>query len=255
MNSPAFEGPPTGDEMQHLLNAARANVLVEISAKPSARRTRWAVTGFVAAVLAFSAAGGAVATGMLNSGAVISESTTLAVPVPAFTPTDLIVTFTCLTPGSFTMIVSDHPNDPTHVACDHPGHPSTLTSEFHVTGPARARTVSIAASPGGTYSIDAEYVVRARFDYPTNAAGETFGMPESNATNLPDLRFVVGEDDHGKPVQGYIRSAEILAPAPSGLGSNLNWLAHQHEIYPHGQPLPMYASDGTSYVGTYWLYR
>lgn len=248
-----WTAPPTGADLDAFLSDVRTNVFDRTEVRPRKRRFRWAAgVSSVVMLLGLGTAGGALASGWL--GMPVYETATFSVPTPDFIPSDLIVTLTCLKAGTYTIDVSDVSDGEMTMTCDETGTNSTGTDQIAVDGTPRARTVTVTASVGGGYSVDSSYVARMSANYPKNEAGQTFGMPEAGTNNLPDLHFVVGSDASGKTVQGYIlyRDTE-MPPIPDDLA--LAWLRDFRVKYPEGQPLPMFASDGTTVVGIFRLFR
>lgn len=250
--------PPSGAQLETVIADIREEVFARIVPKPT-RSVRLGVGGALATALVIlglgTAAGTAVATGILNSDHPITGTATIALPTPDFAATDLVVTLTCLTAGEYSVSVPGIVGGEMTAQCDSDGASSSGTTEFAIDDPAIARNLIVTAPAGGSYTVDAGYIVRTAFDFPVNDNGQTFGSPVDEATNTPDLIFVVGEDRSGLPVQGYVARTDTAPPAQFPPGGWVAWLGEMQTKYPNGQPLTLYGSNGTTILGTFLLYR
>jgi hypothetical protein len=247
--------PPSGQQLEIFVAGVRGDVLARI--KPKQRRSfRFNTASVLTTALIIlgvgTTAGAAVATSVINSGQPLAGTATLILAVPDFEATQLVVTLTCLTEGQYTVSMPGITGAGMTVACEGKRH-SSSTIEFVMDDPAVSRELTITATPGGTYTVDAEYVVRSSFDFPTNDKGQTYGSPVKNATNSPDLVFAVGADAEGLPVQGYLLRTDTQTPEEPGV--RIPWLSEMRAKYPDGQPLPLYSSNGTTVLGTFLFYR
>lgn len=250
--------PPTGILLDQFLADVKVGVMERIQPRERARLPLGLAGTITSAVLMLAvgtATGAAVAGGVLNAGLPVSGTAMLALPVPDFEATQLVVTMTCLSEGQYTVSVPGMGSEHMTVGCDSGTGRSSGTTEFEVADATVARALSITTSAGGTYTVDAEYVARGAYDYPTNDRGQSYGSPVDEATNAPDLIFAVGEDDDGLPVQGYVLYADTRFPEGLPDDGWIPWLAEFHSEYPSGQPLPLYSSNGTSVIGTFHLHR
>jgi len=251
--------PPTGAELDALVAEMKMEVLARIARRPR-KRFGLGRGGTIAVIVTLlglgTAAGTAVATGVLNTGEPSSGPATIPLTGPDFPANALRVTFTTLSVGSFTLTVPGVPGAEMTMKYQEGSGAglTTQTAEFPLVDAAVPRELVITATPGGKYAVDASYVNHAPADYPTNGRGQTFGTPGPEATNLPDLLYAVG-DDNGQPVNGYV-ARTTLTSTPSDLrgAAVLDWLIAFRARYPIGQPFPLYGSDGSTVLGTFRLY-
>jgi len=253
------EEPPAGEELDAFVAEMKNEVLARIARRPRGRfgLGRGGTIAVIVMLLGVgTAAGTAVATGVLNTGEPSSGPATIPLTAPDFPANALRVTFTTLSAGSFTLTVPGVPGAEMTMKYQEGSGAglTTQTAEFPLVDAAVPRELVITATPGGKYAVDANYVNHAPADYPTNGRGQTFGTPGAEATNLPDLLFAVG-DDNGQPVYGYVARTTLTA-TPSDLrgAAVLDWLIAFRARYPTGQPFPLYGSDGTTILGTFHLY-
>ena len=78
--------------------------------------------------------------------------------------------------------------------------------------------------------------------YPTNANGQTYGPSDpSGRRQLPDLIVAVGRDG----TQGYVKLADLEQPGPAS--------PEEAASFNTADPIdvPLYASDGTTIIGTF----
>lgn len=252
--------PPVGADLDAFVAEMKATVLTRIERRPR-KRFGLGRGGTIAVIVTLlglgTVAGTAVATGVLNTGEPSSGPATIPLTVPDFPANYLRVTFTTLTQGSYTLTIPGVPGaEMTMKYQDGSGAGLTAqTAEFPLLDASVPRVLVITATPGGKYAVDASYVNRVPADYPNNDRGQTFGTPGPDATNVPDLLFAVGDDDHGQSVQGYVLRTKLTAPPTELRGpAVLDWFTAFRAKYPNGQPFPLYGSDGTTILGTFRLY-
>lgn len=255
--TPHWTAPPSGQQLDAFVEEVRGDVFARITPKPR-RPFKFSAAGVLAMALVIlgvgTTAGAAVATSVVNSGQPLAGTATLVLAVPEFEATHLVVTFTCLTEGHYAVAIPETPDTGMTVNCDDDGSTSG-TTEFAIDDPTVPRDLTVTATAGGTYTVDAEYIVRAPLDFPENANGQTYGSPVKDATNSPDLIFAVGTDAKGLPVQGYLVRTDTHPPEEFAPGGWIAWLSEIQEKYPDGQPLPLYSTNGTTVLGTFRLYR
>lgn len=256
-HTPRWTEPPSGPQLEAFVAGVKGEVFARIA--PKQRRSfRFSTAGVLATALVIlgvgTTAGAAVATSVINSGQPLAGTATLVLAVPEFEATQLVVTFTCLTEGRYSVSISGISAAGMVVNCEAEGL-SSGTTEFAIEDPTIPRELTITATAGGTYTVDAEFVVRAPFDFPKNANGQTYGSPVKDATNSPDLIFAVGTDVRGRPVQGYLLRTDTQTPEEFAPGGWIAWLSEIQAEYPDGQPLPLYSTNGTTILGTFRLYR
>lgn len=256
-HTPRWTEPPSGQQLDALMTGVRGEVFARIA--PKQRRSfRFSTAGILAMALVVlgvgTTAGAAVATSVINSGQPLAGTATLVLAVPEFEATQLVVTLTCLTEGQYSVSIPGIRNAAMAVNCDAEGHTSG-TTEFAIEDPTIPRELTITATAGGTYTVDAEYVVRGPFAFPTNEKGQTYGSPVEDATNAPDLIFAVGTDAKGLPVQGYLLRTDTETPEEFEPSGWIAWLSEIRAKYPDGQPLPLYSTNGSTILGTFRFYR
>lgn len=250
--------PPSGADLDAFIAEMKTEVLARIKPHPGRKRFSLSLVGTITAVAVLlgvgTATGAAVATSVLNSAQPSSGSATIALTVPDFKATHLMVTFTSLTAGSYTLTVPGLAGAEMAMKHDNGGESASQTAEFPLADSSIPRVLSITATVGGKYTVDAKYVTRTAFDYPTNGQGQTYGSPVTGAPNAPDLIFAVGEDDAGQPVQGYVLRADSQIPDNFTAETWTAWVLKFQANYPKGQPLPLYSSNGTTILGTFRLH-
>jgi hypothetical protein len=246
-------------EMDPVFTAALREVLVAtVEDTPRVRRRwRWRLgaTMFVSSTLI--AGGVALAAGVFSPpgapidtplGSVVTAtrtgSATVDIGLPPATATDLSLTLTCLTVGTF-----DFPNG-SSLSCDaadlsHPPPVARDASEVVPLSPGKD-TVTIDTSANASWTLQALYVNRVTTPWGTNASGQTFGVPNQNGT--PDLIAVVV--DQGK-IQGYVKAADLNCAAGGDVESPAQALAWDKASQNQNISIPVYQSDGTTVVGTF----
>jgi hypothetical protein len=140
-------------------------------------------------------------------------SATIDIGPPPPRATDLSLTLTCLTVGTF-----DFPNG-SSMSCDaadlsQPPPDAQEAIEVVPLAPGKD-TVTINTSASASWTLQAMYVDQVTTPWGTNARGQTYGVSNQNGT--PDLMAVVV--DHGA-IQGYVNSAELNC-ATRGTSSSL----------------------------------
>jgi hypothetical protein len=246
-------------EMDPVFIAALREVLVaKVEDTPRIRRRwRWRLGAsmFVGSVLA--AGGVALAAGVFSPpGAPIDTpltgvvtvtrtgSATVDIGPPPATATDLSLTLTCLTVGTF-----DFPNG-SSLSCDaadlsHPPLVARDASEVVPLSPGK-HTVTIETSANASWTLQALYVNRVTTPWATNASGQSYGVPNQNGT--PDLIAVVV--DQGK-IQGYVKAADLKCAAGGDVVSPAQALAWDKASQNRNISIPVYESDGTTVIGTF----
>jgi len=218
------------------------------------RRWRWRLGPGIFAGLTLVAGGVALAAGVFSPpgaptdtslGAAVtatrSGSATIDLgPRPAGA-TDVSLTLTCLTPGTF-----DFPNG-SSVSCSAAdlSNPTVApqASEVVPLSPGMD-TVTIDTSANASWTLRALYVNRATTPWGINASGQTYGVANQNGT--PDLIAVV--IDQGK-TQGYVEASELNCASGGDVQSIAQALAWDKQN--RNISIPVYESDGTTIIGTF----
>ena len=242
-------------EMDPVFTAALREVLVAtVKDTPRVRRRwRWRlgsgmfvgltlVTGGVAlAAGVFSAPGAPIDTQL---GKVVTAtrtgSATIDIGAPPAGATDLSLTFTCLTAGTF-----DFP-DGSSMSCgaaDLLRLPIYRTSIEVVPLSPDIDTVTINTSAGASWRLQVTFVNRVTTSWGVNASGETYGVANQHGT--PDLIAV----DQG--IAGYVRKSDMNC-ASGGDVQTLAQAANWDKISQNRNvSIPVYESDGITVVGTF----
>ena len=245
-------------EMDPIFTAALREVLVAtVEDAPRVRRQwRWRLGAGTFVGLTLVAGGVALASGVFSppgapidtplGGAVTATRTgsaTIDIGAPPAGATDLSLTFTCLTAGTF-----DFPDGSSAIcgAADLIRPPIYRTSSEIVPLTPGVDTVTITTSANASWTLQAMYVNQVTTPWGINANGKTYGVQNGNGT--PDLIAVV--IDQGK-TQGYVESSELNCAS----GSAVESLAQAHKWDQDSQnrnvSVPVYESDGTTVIGTF----
>lgn len=109
--------------------------------------------------------------------------------------------------------------------------------------------------PGPAPSPDGEPVVYDAIDYPTNGAGQTYGVlpgEQSSPHDVPDLIRLRATNG----LVGYVYATDMDQADPGRHVSNPEEAtafmdALQAGEVPHPEPIPVYESDGTTLIGEF----
>jgi len=220
------------------------------------RRWRWRLASVTFLSTTLVAGGVAIATGVFTppgapvdtplGAAVIATRTgtaTIDLGPPPATATDLSLTLTCLTVGTF-----DFPNG-SSASCSEAdlGNPAEVpqASEVVPLTPG-VDTVTIETSANASWTLQALYVNEVTTPWGVNASGETYGV--RNQSGTPYLMAVVV--DQGK-IQGYVKSSDFNCAS----GGNVQSLAQaiSSDTQQRNISIPVYESNGTTVIGTFIL--
>ena len=246
------------EEMDPVFTSALREVLVATvkDTHRVRRRWRWRLRAGVFVGLTLVGGGVALAAGVFSlPGAPIDTplgnlvtaartgTATIDLGPPPAGATDLSLTLTCLSVGTF-----DFPNG-SSVSCSAAdiGQPPVArqASEVVPLNPG-VDSVTIETSASATWTLQAQYVNRVTTHWRINASGQTYGVQNQNGT--PDLMAVVV--DQGK-TQGYIEASELNCASGGDVKSPaqaLAWDTQNRNI-----SIPVYESDGTTVIGTFVL--
>jgi hypothetical protein len=112
------------------------------------------------------------------------------------------------------------------------------------------RSVTITASQGASWALEAAYINRVISPWTTNARGETYGVMSQGG--FPDLVAVV--IDRGK-LQGYVKANDLnCAMSLGAVHSPTEALAWDKASEDRHISVPVYKSDGTTVIGTFVIY-
>jgi hypothetical protein len=246
-------------EMDPVFTAALRKVLVAaVEDTPRVRRRwRWRLGAgmFVGSTLV--AGGVALAAGVFSPpGAPIDTplgrivtvtrtgSATIDIGPPPPSATDLSLTLTCLTVGTF-----DFPNG-SSMMCDAAdlSHPPPIAQQGSEVVPLSRgeHTVTIETSADASWTLQAMYVNRVTTPWGINASGESYGVQNQNGT--PDLIAVAV--NQGK-TQGYVKAAELNCASGGEVQSPAQALDWDKASQNRNVSIPVYESDGTTVIGTF----
>ena len=242
-------------EMDPVFTAALREALVATveDAPRVRRRWRWRLGSGTFVGLTLVAGGVALASGVFSppgapidtplGGAVTATRTgsaTIDIGTPPAGATDLSLTFTCLTAGTF-----DFPDGSSAIcgAADLVRPPIYRTSSEIVPLTPGVDTVTITTSANASWTLQVTYVNRVTTSWGVNASGETYGVANQHGT--PDLIAV----DQG--IAGYVRKSDMNCASGGDvqtLAQAANWdkTSQNRNI-----SIPVYESDGTTVVGTF----
>jgi hypothetical protein len=244
-------------EMDSIFSAALREVLVAtVEDTPRVRRRwRWRLGAGMFAGGSLIAGGVALAAGLLTSpGAPIDTPLGIGVTVtrtgsatidlghPPAKATDISLTLTCLTVGTF-----DFPNG-SSFTCDAsdlspPASDTPQTNEVVPLSPGKY-TVTIETSGNASWRLQAIYVNRVTTSWGTNASGKTYGVVNQKGT--PDLIAVA----QGK-TQGYVEARELNCAAGGDVHSPTQALVWDKGSANRNISIPVYESNGTTIVGSF----
>jgi hypothetical protein len=158
---------------------------------------------------------------------------------------DLAVAFKCYDKGYFSVALG-RVDSPVTVECT----PSPTGSIGMIaTGDTVDRTLIIDAPEGARYSLTAQWLSGTPGGWEVNANGQTFGSGADG--DAPDLIASIGKNALGREIPGYVASIDAFGPKQSTPEA----VAEQRRLrllqFPDGFDLPLYASDGTTVLGTF----
>ena len=247
-------------EMDPVFASALREALVRHveATQPRRRRWRWRVGLGVLAGSIGVAGGAALAAGLLSQpgapvdtqlGNLVSVTRTGTATIdlgPASAgATDVSLTLTCLSAGTFYFPNGSSTNcSPADLRHPPPAYRQTI--EVVPLAPGQ-HAVTIKASRGASWALQAAYINRVISPWATNARGETYGVVNQDGT--PDLVAVV--IDHGE-LQGYIKSSDLdCASGLDAVHSPADALAWDKASEDRNVSVPVYMSDGTTVIGTF----
>lgn len=169
-------------------------------------------------------------------------SATINIGPPPAKATDLSLTLTCLTTGTFTF-----PNG-SYMSCDAADlrQPPLSQDAIEVVPLTPGEdTVTVTTSANASWTLQAVYVNRVTTPWGTNASGQTYGVQNHNGT--PDLIAVVTHQG----TSGYVKAAELNCAGGGDVQSAAQALAWDKESENRDISIPAYKSDGTTVIGTF----
>ena len=181
------------------------------------------------------------------------------IPLEAAPPaaTHVRVTVVCLTPGATSWGFDPGGNNPSS-SCDEADVLSASPGAwFDFPLSPTTTTLFLRSSADTRVVVTYQYLNYVPTALGVNDRGETYGASAHDSGQQPDLVAVSGLSPTGEPVDGYVRASELdsFGPdwpdQPSTPDEALEWQAQRDESYPHGWDLTVYASDGTTVIGTF----
>ena len=121
-------------------------------------------------------------------------------------------------------------------------------------------TIYIGANAGVQSIVTYQFLNYVPTAWGVNANGQTYGVQKPNG-KTPDLIAVVGMDSEGNGIkgEGYAYSSDLDAfgpdwpNQPTSPDQAIAWQEARDAKYPNGWDIPVYASDGTTKVGTFHI--
>lgn len=245
-------------EMDPVFSAALREALVALAknAPRVRRRWRWRVGTGVFVGFSLIAGGVALATGVFSTPGAPADSplsnivtatrtgtATIDLGTPPATSTDISLSLTCLTVGTFYFPNGSSENCGT---ADMSLSPLYRTASEVVPLAAGVDSVTITAGADHSWALQATYVNQVITPWGTNANGQTFGATNVNGT--PDLVAVVV--DHGT-FHGYVKASDLSCAESGDVKSPAETLTWDKESRNRNISIPVYESDGTTVIGTF----
>ena len=245
-------------EMDPVFAAALRETLATVAKNtPHARRWwRWRVGTGVFAGLTLVAGGVALATGLFSPpGAPVDSplanivtatrtgTATIDLGAPPATSTDLSLSLTCLTVGTFYF-----PNGSSE-SCDRTDMsqaPLYRTASEVVPLTPGVDSVTITTGADHSWTLQATYVNQVITPWGINSNGQTYGVTNQNGT--PDLVAVVID---GGTVHGYVKSSDLTCAASGDVKSPAEALTWDKESQNRNISILVYESDGTTVIGAF----
>lgn len=245
--------------MDPVFTAALREILVATvnNAPRVRRRWRWRLGAgmFVGSTLV--AGGAALASGVFSPpggpidtplGNVITVtragSATIDLGPPPAKATNVSLTLTCLTVGTFKL------SNGSAMSCDAADLrlPPPLDQTASEVVPLMPGTdnITVTTSADASWTLRAMYVNQVTTPWGTNAAGETYGVQNQNGT--PDLIAVLV--DQGQ-TQAYVKASQLDCAERGDVESPAQALIWNKESKNRNISIPAYKSDGTTVIGTF----
>jgi hypothetical protein len=245
-------------EMDPVFSGALREALVAVAKNtPRARRRWWWRVG-TGVFVGFSliAGGVALATGVFStpgapvdsplSNIVIATRTgtaTIDLGTPPATSTDISLSLTCLTVGTFYF-----PNGSSE-SCDTADMsqpPLYRTASEVVPLTPGVYSVTVISSANQSWTLQVTYVNQVITPWGANANGQTFGATNVNGT--PDLVAVV--IDHGT-TDGYVKRSDLSCAESGDVKSPAEALTWDKESRNRNISIPVYESNGMTVIGRF----
>ncbi len=187
----------------------------------------------------------------------ITGETALDLPAPPDGTTHLRATVTCLTAGPVSWGTDPEGNNPSLYCSGDDVLAGTGTAEMDFPLGAESQDLFAQTGPDGRALLVVQYVNYVPTALGRNASGETYGAAWEGLE--PDLVAVMGVAPDGSSILGYARATDLNAFGPDWPGQPtspeeaLEWQREREERYPDGWEIPVYAPDGRTVLGTFFI--
>jgi hypothetical protein len=227
-----------------------------ISAPRAKRRWRWRFGACMLVSLTIVGGGVALATGLFSQpgapidtqlGSIVvatrTGTSTIDIGTPPAGATDISLSLTCLTAGSF-----DFPNGSsmTCSAVDLGKPPAERSASEVVPIRPGVDALTFETSPNATWTLQANYVNRVLSAWGVNANGQTYGV--SNQKGTPDLISVVIDDG---TKYGYVKKSDLNCASGDQVSSPAEALQWDEVSQNRNVSIPVYESDGVTIIGIF----
>lgn len=168
------------------------------------------------------------------------------------------VTVICDSAGEVSWGTDPGGNNPTSVCSDTDVQTARGGVWFDFALDAHTDTLYVAPSDGMRATLTTQYLAEVPTRLGVNENGQTYGI-DGGPQGTPDLILVGGTNPDGEPVSGYARATDLDAFSPDHAGQPANpdqavrWQAERDTKYPHGWNIPIFASNGTTVIGTFHI--
>lgn len=164
--------------------------------------------------------------------------------------TDVRVTVTCLSAGTIAWGPDPSGNNPGD-ACLTSDVENVSGSTFYDFALADANRV-IYLDVTGRWVVSTQYLTKLETAWGVNSHGQTYGV-EKDGAGSPDLLAVEGTASDGNSVSGYALADQLQGPQPTSPADASGLAKKMRQQYPNGIPVPVYKSDGTTRIGTFYI--
>lgn len=188
-----------------------------------------------------------------------SGTQTIALPERAAGATHLRVSISCLTPGTTSWATdggTGGAGDGVSISCTASDLAEFGGGYYDFPLDDTVTSLELGAAPDVSVAVTLQYVTYVPTALGVNEHGQTFGVQTEHGP-VPDLVAVIGVDPDGDAVQGYVPAAAFTDFGPDWPGQPstpdeaLAWQEERDAAYPDGWDLKVFASDGTTQVGTF----
>ena len=185
-------------------------------------------------------------------GQVVNSTAVLPLDPPAGA-THVRVTVSCEGDGAVFWGPDPDGNNPSVEGCD-----NGVTAWYDFPLDDTVTALHITPDDGTTAAVTVQYLNYAQTRLGVNQHGQTYG--DGTGDQVPDLIYAIGQSPDGEEILGYVRAEDLAAFSPDHPGSPANpeealrWMKEREQRYPNGYDVPLFASDGTTQLGTFHVY-